>query len=299
MLMAQLLLNGLALGAAYALVALGFVVVLNTTSAVNFAHGEAVMVGGFLAVALTAILPPALTGNAFLLLPLVLIAMAALGLLLSWVAYMPLRHEAPTSVFVSTIAVGVILANGVNALFGAAPRTVPPLLAGGPFTLDTAVLGTLTISRQSVAIIATAILLIGGLTLLFTRTQLGRRLRATAQDPEMARAIGINTTAMIALSFALATALAGAAGLLLANQFFISPSEGGTLMLKAYIAVVIGGWGSLAGAVIGAMLIAMFEVVAAVWVSHPVAEGLLYATLFAILLLRPRGLFGEAAGRRA
>ncbi|MHA1565940.1 MAG: branched-chain amino acid ABC transporter permease [Alphaproteobacteria bacterium] len=297
--LAQLLLNALALGAAYALVALGFVVVINTTNAVNFAHGEAVMVGGFLAVALTAALPPALTANAFLLLPLVMIAMAGLGLIISLVAYLPLRHEPPTSVFVSTIAVGVILANSVNALFGAAPRTVPPLLAGGPLTIQAPGLNTLILSRQSLAIIAAAILLIGGLTLLFTKTQLGRRLRATAQDAEMARAIGIDTTAMIALSFALATALAGAAGLLLANQFFVSPSDGGTLMLKAYIAVVIGGWGSLTGAVIGAMLIALFEVVAAVWVSHPLAEGLLYATLFALLLLRPQGLLGETTGRRA
>ena len=297
--LAQLLLNAVALGAAYALVALGFVVVINTTNAVNFAHGEAVMVGGFLAVALVAILPPAVTANGALLLPLVMVAMAGLGLLLSLVAYLPLRHEPPTSVFVSTIAVGVILANSVNALFGAAPRTVPPLLAGGPLTIQAPGLDSLILSRQSLAIIATAILLIGGLTLLFTSTQLGRRLRATAQDAEMARAIGIDTTAMIALSFALATALAGAAGLLLANQFFVSPSDGGTLMLKAYIAVVIGGWGSLPGAVIGAMLIALFEVIAVVWVSHAVAEGLLYATLFALLLLRPQGLLGEAAGHRA
>ena len=297
--LAQLLLNAVALGAAYALVALGFVVVINTTNAVNFAHGEAVMVGGFLAVALVAILPPAVTANGALLLPLVMVAMAGLGLLLSLVAYLPLRHEPPTSVFVSTIAVGVILANSVNALFGAAPRTVPPLLAGGPLTIQAPGLDSLILSRQSLAIIATAILLIGGLTLLFTSTQLGRRLRATAQDAEMARAIGIDTTAMIALSFALATALAGAAGLLLANQFFVSPSDGGTLMLKAYVAVVIGGWGSLPGAVIGAMLIALFEVIAVVWVSHAVAEGLLYATLFALLLLRPQGLLGEAAGHRA
>jgi len=299
MLMAQLLLNGLALGAAYALVALGFVVVLNTTNAVNFAHGDAVMVGGFVAVALTLALPPALTGNALLLLPLVMAAMAVLGLVFSLVAYLPLRHEPPTSVFVSTIAVGVILANGVNALFGAAPRSAPPLLDGGPFTIQAPVFGALALSRQSIAIIVAAVILIGGLALLLTRTQLGRRLRATAQDPEMARAIGIDTTAMIAFSFALATALAGAAGLLLANQFFVSPSDGGALMLKAYIAVVIGGWGSLTGAVIGAMLIALFEVVATVWVSQPLAEGLLYATLFTLLLLRPQGLLGEAAGRRA
>ena len=115
----------------------------------------------------------------------------------------------------------------------------------------------------------------------------------------MAQALGIDVPAMIGLSFALATALAGAAGLLLAHQFFVTPSEGGALMLKAYIAVVIGGWGSLRGAVVGALLIALFEVGVAAFVSHPVAQGGLFVAVLAILLLRPQGVFGEAAQHRA
>lgn len=294
MLFAQLLLNGVALGAAYALVALGFVLVLNATGAVNFAHGDMVMAGGFLAVALAGLLPPWATGLGIVLLPAVLVAMAAFGLALSALAYLPLRRQPPVAVFISTIAIGIILTNGVNALFGAAPRATPPLFGAGQLQL-----GALIISRQALAVIVVAAALIAGLGLLLGRTQLGRKLRATAQDPEMARALGIDVTAMIGLSFALATALAGAAGLLLANQFFIAPSDGGALMLKAYIAVVIGGWGSLRGAVAGALLIALFEVGVAAFVSHPVAESGLFVTVLAILLLRPQGLFGEAAQRRA
>ena len=294
MLIAQLLLNGVALGAAYALVALGFVLVLNATSAVNFAQGDMVMAGGFLAVALAWLLPEAAAGLGIVLLPAVLAATAAFGLVLSAVAYMPLRRQPPVAVFISTIAVGIILANGVNAIFGAAPRATPPLLGGGQLQL-----GGLFVGRQALAVIAVAAALIAGLGLLLGRTQLGRKLRATAQDAEMAQALGIDVVTMIALSFALATALAGAAGLLLAHQFFVTPSEGGTLMLKAYIAVVIGGWGSLRGAVVGALLIALFEVVVAAFVSHPVAEGALFVSVLAILLLRPQGVFGEAAQRRA
>ncbi len=290
MLILQLALNGVALGAAYALAALGFVLVLNATRAVNFAQGDLVMAGGFLAVALASWLPV----PGILLLPAVLALMALLGFAVAALAYLPLRNRPPTSVFISTIAVGVILQQGVTGIFGAAPRAGPPLVDGGVVS----VLG-LTLSRQSLALIAVAALLVAGLHLLLTRSQAGRRMRAAAQDPDMARVIGINPVTMAMASFALAAALAGAAGLLLANQYFVTPTSGGELMLKAYIAVVIGGWGRLMGAVLGALLIALFEVGVAAAVSYPVAEGLLYAALLAILFLRPQGLLGEAEGRRA
>ncbi len=298
----QLLVNGLALGAAYGLVALGFVLVLNATGAVNFAHGDWVMAGGFVAIALTgaltSILPVEFAGGGawvgLLLLPTTLVVMAGLGLIFCRVAYTPLKNQPPVTIFVSTIAVGLILSNGINAQFGGAPRSTPPLFGAGQFSL-----GDLVISHQSLSILGTAIILIGGLGWLMERTQTGRRMRAAAQDPEMARAMGIRVDRLIAVSFALALALAGAAGLLLANQFFITPSSGGALMLKAYLAVTIGGWGSLRGAVAGAMLIAFFEIGVASLTSQPVAEGLLYLVLFAILFARPQGVFGEAIGHRA
>ncbi|MBP2303164.1 branched-chain amino acid ABC transporter permease [Azospirillum picis] len=289
----QLLLNGVALGAAYALVALGFVLVLNATSAVNFAQGDLVMAGGLLAVALAPLipLPDALPG--IVLLPLVLVLMAGLGLLLALAAYLPLRRRPPVSVFISTIAVGIILQNGAAILFGPEPRAAPPLIGDGTLRL-----GGLAVPEQSLAIVAVAALLIGAQQWLFARTQLGRRLRATAQDPEMARACGVPVTAMILVTFAIAAACAGAAGLLLANRYFVTPTAGGDLILKAYIAVTVGGWGSVPGAVVGALLIALFEVGVSSILSYPAALGALYLTLLAILVLRPQGLFGEAVRRR-
>lgn len=115
----------------------------------------------------------------------------------------------------------------------------------------------------------------------------------------MAQALGIPVGRMIAATFALGAALAGIAGLLLANRYFVTPTDGASYMLTAYIAVVIGGWGSLAGAVAGAMLIAVFEIFVSAMLSHPVAIALLYGCLLAILVLRPQGLFGERAQRRA
>ncbi len=296
MLSAQLALNAVALGAAYALVAIGFVLVLNATTAVNFAHGESVVAGGFAAVALTGLVagiwPGAVPG--IVLLPGVLLLTALLGLAIAGLAYLPIRDRPPVSVFVTTIAFGIIVANGLNAGFGAAPRTAPALLGGGTVEL----LG-ITASRQSLAIIATAAILIGALAFLLQRTQLGRRFRACAQDPEMARALGIRLTRITLLGFALGTAFAGAAGLLLAHQFFVTPSDGASLILKAYIAVVIGGWGSLRGAALGAFLIAVFEVAVASVSSQPMAEGLLYAAVLLVLLVRPEGIFGEPQRLRA
>jgi branched-chain amino acid transport system permease protein len=296
MLSAQLALNAVALGAAYALVAIGFVLVLNATTAVNFAHGESVVAGGFAAVALTGLVagiwPGAVPG--IVLLPGVLLLTALLGLAIAGLAYLPIRDRPPVSVFVTTIAFGIIVANGLNAGFGAAPRTAPALLGGGTVEL----LGV-TASRQSLAIIATAAILIGALAFLLQRTQLGRRFRACAQDPEMARALGIRLTRITLLGFALGTAFAGAAGLLLAHQFFVTPSDGASLILKAYIAVVIGGWGSLRGAALGAFLIAVFEVAVASVSSQPMAEGLLYAAVLLVLLVRPEGIFGEPQRLRA
>jgi branched-chain amino acid transport system permease protein len=285
----QLVINGLALGAAYALVALGFVLVLNATGAVNFAQGDMVMAGGFVTVALAQVLP--LPG--ILLLPLVLALMALLGLAFSLLAYFPLMRRPPVSVFISTIALGIMFQNTANALFGAEPRKAPALFGEHLYHL-----GRLDIGEQSLAIILVAALLILGQHFLFARTQLGRALRATAQDRDMARAVGIPVVRMIALTFALASALGGAAGLLLANQYFVDPTRGTDLIVSAYIAVVIGGWGSLPGAVLGALLIALFEVIVSAYVSYTASTALLYAALLAILFFRPQGLFGERVQRR-
>lgn len=302
MLTVQLLVNGLALGAAYALCALGFVLIVNATAAVNFAQGDMVMLGGFAAVMLSSWLPvPALV-----LLPVVVLLAAAFGLLFSALAYFPLRARPPVSVFISTIAVGIILQNAATAGFGPEPRGGPPLLGSGGIRL-----GEILVSVQSLAIIVVAGCLVAAQYVLFNRTRLGIALRATAQDPTMAEALGIRVNAMIALTFALATALAGGAGLLLANVYFVTPTDGGTYMMKAYVAATIGGWGSIPGAVAGALLIAVFEVLfpslpvlvsglGPAWLfSQPAATIILYLALLLILLVRPQGLFGEAAQRRA
>jgi branched-chain amino acid transport system permease protein len=286
----QLVVNGVALGAAYALVALGFVLIVNATSAVNFAHGELVMAGGYVAVTLAAILPLPM----IVLLPLVAAVMFVFGVLLSLVAYFPLIHRPPATVFISTLLCGIILQNVFVVSFGPQARAGPPLIEAGVLRL-----GSVEISKQAMGTVIIAGILIALQYLVFARTQIGRRLRATAEDRQMAEAIGIPARMLMAVTFGLGTALAGVAGALLANQFFVYPTGGVPLSVYAYIAVVVGGWGSIPGAVFGAMLISIFQVVVSAYVSYAVATGLLYLAVLLIFLFRPQGLFGQRVQRRA
>ena len=279
MLSPELLLAGLGLGAAYALAALGFVLIINAVGAVNFAQGDFVMAGGYVAVAAAALLPPSLAPG-LLALPLVVAAMAVLGLVFSALAYLPLRGQPAVAVFISTIAVGLILRQSANALFGAAPRAGPPVLA--PEVAGTVV--------SQCATVAAAALLVAAVHGLLQHTQFGRHLRASAQDSEMAAAIGVPVTWMVIATFALATALAGVAGLLLSHVYLVQPEDGTTYMLKAYIAVTLGGWGRVGGAVLGALAIAVFETLVAALVSQVMAEVLLYLLVLAVLWWRPQGL---------
>ena len=275
---------------AYALVALGFVLALNAAGAVNFAHGDLVVLGGAVAV----LLGTALGLPGVILLPVVALALAAAGVIAAQVAIVPLANRPPEATFVATIALAAIIEHGLTVAMGAAPRTAPPLVGAGVFD----VLG-LPVGRQPLAIVIVGGALVAGVWFLLERTQTGRRMRAVASDRYMARAVGIPVARYVVLSLALAGALAGVAGLLLGHQFLVSPTQGAGHMLKAYIAVAIGGWGSVPGALVGALAIGLFEGVVSSTVGDVWAQAALYLGVLLVLVLRPQGLFGEPAGRRA
>jgi branched-chain amino acid transport system permease protein len=295
MLTAQLLVNALALGAAYALVALGFVLVLNAAGAVNFAQGDMVMLGGVAAVTLSGLLSLAglrLPGVA--LLPLVVVVSGLVGLLVAALGFWPLRDRPPAAMFVATIALAAVFEQSAMAFFGPEPRTAPALWDGPALMI-----GGVALGRQPLALVLVAGLCVAGVYTLLERTQTGRRFRAVAQDRDMARVLGIRAARLVVGAFALGGALAGLAGALLGHQFFVHAGQGPGYMVKAYIAAAIGGWGSVPGALVGALLIALFETLVSAALSAVWAQALLYLTLLAILLWRPQGLFGEAIGRRA
>jgi len=275
---------------AYALVALGFVLALNASGAVNFAHGDLVVLGGAVAVVVGSW--SGLPGP--LLLPLVALALGFAGVVAARVAILPLARRPPEATFVATIALAAIIEQGLTVTIGAAPRTVPPLAGSGVVEIAGVAFG-----RQPLAIVVVGAVLVAAVWLLLERTQTGRRMRAVAADRYMARAVGIPVGRYVTLSLALAGALAGIAGFLLGHQFLVSPTQGGGFMLKAYIAVALGGWGSVPGALVGALAIGGFETVVSTWLGDAWASGALYVVVLAVLSLRPSGLFGEPAGRRA
>jgi branched-chain amino acid transport system permease protein len=275
---------------AYALVALGFVLALNASGAVNFAHGDLVVLGG--AVAVVAGLWTGLPGP--LLLPLVALALGAAGIVAARVAILPLAARPPEATFVATIALAAIIEQGLNVTMGAAPRTAPSLLGSGSFDVAGLVLG-----RQPFAIVVVGAALVAAVWFLLERTQTGRRMRAVSSDRHMARAVGIPVSRYIILSLALAGALAGVAGLLLGHQFLVAPTQGAGHMLKAYIAVALGGWGSVPGALLAALGIGAFETFISAGFGDAWASAALYISVLVVLAVRPQGLFGEPLGRRA
>ncbi len=269
---------------AYALVALGFVLALNASGAVNFAHGGLVVLGGA-----AAVLGDAWTGlPAPLLLPLVAVALGVAGIVTARAAILPLVRRPPEATFVATIALAAVIEQGLLLGMGGAPRSAPALAGslGGS-------------NGQPWAIVIVGALSIAAVWFLLERTQTGRRMRAVAADRYMARATGIAVDRYIVLSLALAGALAGVAGQLLGHQFLVVPTDGGGHMLRAYIAVALGGWGSVPGALLGALGIGVFETFVSAWLGDAWASAALYIAVLVVLSLRPQGLFGEPVGRRA
>jgi branched-chain amino acid transport system permease protein len=287
----QLIVDGLALGAIYALSSLAFVLILNGVGAVNLAHGDLVTLGGFVAIAIAAWTR---SWPGLVYLPAVAIIMALVGFVLAGVLPLRPRRETPDDITIATLAVGAILATFLTAVLGRDPVAGPPLLGRGEINLFGIIL-----SRQSLVVIVTAAAVVPAVHLLLNSTQFGRRLRAAGQDPDLARALGIHTRRVAAVTFALGAMMAGVAGMLLADRFSISAGYGMDLLVKSYIAVAIAGWGQAGAAALIALLIALFETAVSAVAPPVVADGVVYAGLLILLAVQPQGLFGPAAQRRA
>ncbi len=287
--MLQLMLNGLAMGAIYALIALGMLQIFNAVRIVNFAQGQLLMVGAFMGLA----------GSAYFHLPIWLVylgtfaAMAVLGLVFMLVAYYPLRGKPFYLVILTTIAVGIVLENLVLIIFGPLPQSVP-----SPFGSAQWRLGDLVLSQHVVFIFATTAVLLGLQWWFLMRTRFGRMIQATSQDMEMARLVGVRVHHTVAVAFMLGAMLAGAGGLLVAPLFLAEPSMGGALGLKAFVVSVIGGFGNLYGAVIAGLLLGVVESLAAGYISSNFRDAFAFLLMVAFLFVRPQGLFGEKQSER-
>ncbi len=287
--MLQLLLNGLAMGAIYALIALGLLQIFNAVRIVNFAQGQLLMLGAFFGLA----------GVNQLHLPIWAVylatfaAMALIGLVFMLVAYYPLRGKPFYLVILTTIAVGIVLENLVLIIWGPLPQSLP-----SPFGSAQWRLGDVVISTHVVFIFFTTAVLLAAQWWFLMCTRFGRMVQATSQDMEMARLVGVRVRHTIAVAFMLGAVLAGAGGLLVAPLFLAEPSMGGALGLKAFVVSVIGGFGNLYGAVIAGLLLGVVETLAAGYISSNFRDAFAFLLMVAFLFVRPQGLFGEKQSER-
>ena len=291
----QLVVNAIAVGSIYAVVALSFEIAYESTGVVNFATGQLVTIGALLgasAVAWTSTHVPAIAmPGAYLL---VFAGMAVVGLLFFAGVFMPLRKQPVLTVIIGTVAIGISIQNVAQLVWGPLPiGTRSPVGAA-----SVALLGA-TVSLHALYTIGVAALLILGVYLLLYRSALGRQLRALAQDPETARLMGIRVNRLYGLTWVLVCVLAGVAGLLLGPMWFIDVGIGEGVGLKAFAAAVIGGFGSVPGAVVGGLVVGLAEILGASYVSSAFKDALVFALMFAFLLVRPQGLFGERVAERA
>jgi branched-chain amino acid transport system permease protein len=286
----QLLFTGLGIGAIYALVALGFVLIFRATSVVNFAQGEFSMVAAYLMVVFAVDL-----GWPYWLSFLVAIAgMALLGAVFNLGVYYPLRNRTFLPVVISTIGASIFLANTVLALYGPQPQVLPgwfdtPGIQFGPVYLDS----------QYLLIIGVTVLLVGFQYWFFEHTLLGKKLQATSQDKEMAALLGIPVATMIMITFVYSAVLGGIAGILVAPVLFVSIQMGSTIALKAFAATIIGGFGDVAGAIVGGFALGIIETFGAAYISVPYKDAFAFLVLILFLAFRPQGLFGERVAEKA
>ena len=286
----QLLFTGLGIGAIYALVALGFVLLIRAASVVNFAQGEFSMIGAYIMVVLATDL-----GLPYLLsLPIAVILMAAFGVLFAGATYWPLRHRGQLPVIISTIGASIFLSNFVLAAYGPSPQALPTLFDNPGYEV-----GGVFMDSQYLSIIVAATVMVLLQYLIFEKTLLGKKLQATSQDKEMASLLGIPVAVMILITFAYSAALGGLAGILVAPVLFVSVGMGALISLKAFAANIIGGFGSIPGAILGGLSLGVVESFGAAFISVPYKDAIAFGILLLFLLIRPQGLFGEKISEKA
>ncbi len=286
----QMIAAGLAMGSIYALVALGFVLIFNAVNVVNFAQGEFAMVPAFIAVWLLAGLEVP-----FVLACVITVSfMIAFGIVFQRVAYYPLRNRSFLPVVISTIGVGIFLKNGAQLIFGAEPLSMPR-----PTSADAVnILGVL-LDPQYIVIVICTLVLLGFQYFIFERTLLGKKMLATAQDKDMARLLGIKVARMIVITFAYSSILGAAAGILVGPIFFVTKDMGAMIGLKAFCSAIVGGFGSIPGAILGGVFLGVIEVFGSYYISTAYRDAFAFMILILVLLLRPQGFFGEKIAEKA
>ena len=288
------LISGISLGSVYAIIALGYTMVYGIAKMLNFAHGDVIMVGGYISFCGLAYLGL----NGWVALLLAMAVCTVLGVVIEGLAYRPLRQATSLAVLITAIGVSYLLQNSALLIWGATPKVYSPLIPltgvdGSPNALRLFG-GQLSISYMSLVTMAACIVIMIGLTAFTGRSKMGKAMRACSEDKDAARLMGINVNTTISVTFAIGSALAAVAGVLLCSfNPTLMPTTGSMPGIRAFTAAVFGGIGSIPGAFLGGLLIGIIEAMAKAYISTQLANSVVFAVLIVVLLFRPAGLLGK------
>lgn len=282
------LINGLSLGSVYAIIALGYTMVYGIAKMLNFAHGDVIMVGAYIAL---------LTMSQAGMSPVIAVIAAVIvctvvGVVIERVAYKPLRNASSSlAVLITAIGVSYLLQNIALIVFGANTQTFPSVIKWSGITIAD---GRLNISGVTIVTIAACLIIMVVLMTFVQKSKPGQAMRAVSEDKGAAQLMGINVNGTIALTFAIGSALAAIAGVLLCSAYpSLTPYTGAMPGIKAFVAAVFGGIGSIPGAFIGGLLLGIIEILGRAYISSQMADALVFAVLIIVLLVKPTGLLGK------
>ena len=281
------LINGIRLGSVYAIIALGYTMVYGIARMLNFAHGDIIMVGGFTVFTIVT----TMGGSPVVGILASVVVCTVLGVTIERVAYRPLRDASPLAVLITAIGVSYLLQNVALLIFGSNARqftsviTVPALKLAG---------GKLSISSVTIVTILSCIVIMAALMTFINKTKMGQAMLAVSEDRGAATLMGINVNRTISVTFAIGSALAAVAGVLLCSAYpSLSPYTGSMPGIKAFVAAVFGGIGSIPGAFIGGILLGIIENLAKAYISSQLSDAIVFSVLIIVLLVRPTGILGK------
>ena len=281
------LINGVSLGSIYAVIALGYTMVYGIAKMLNFAHGDVIMVGAYIVFALTSYAGV----NPYLALVISMAACTLLGMAIERFAHKPLRGASPLAVLITAIGVSYFLQNMALLIFGSQAKSFTSIVNLPALTLAG---GKITISAETIVTIIVSLIIMVSLTLFVNKTKPGRAMLAVSEDKGAAQLMGVNVNATISLTFAIGSGLAAVAGVLLCSAYPTLSSQTGAMPgIKAFVAAVLGGIGSIPGAVIGGVLIGIIEILSRSYISSQMADAIVFAVLIIVLLVKPTGILGK------
>jgi branched-chain amino acid transport system permease protein len=286
----QQLINGLMLGAVYALIAIGYTLVFGVLGMLHLAHGEVFMVGAFVGL----VLATQFSGNVLIALAGAMVAAGLLGVLIERVAFRPLRRAHHLAPLATTLGVAIVLQETTRAYFGAEQRGFPASVGLEPWQL-----GPIRVASVQVFILVAAIGLMAAVHLFLRGTRAGRAVRATAENPVVAGLLGVNVDRAIMLTFFVASMLAGAAGVLVGIAYnAVNPFIGVQMGIKGLVVMLLGGLGNVPGAMIGGVLLGILEVMGVAYLASSYRDVFAFGAVMLVLLLRPEGLLGLRLAQR-